>query len=122
MTDAEARKYVERTDAFIAAFRQLVNDVALEPVSSCEEEHRCALARIAATVDAVDYVTFVNLATLNEAMKGALLSVFRVYLLCVGCGPTLDFADAQALLAELQPAIDIGLKWMRHYGSGHAVL
>jgi hypothetical protein len=61
-------------------------------------------------VDAVDYVTYANLANINEAMRGGLLNVIEVYLLAVGAGPTLDYADAKAFLAEHQPLIDMALK------------
>ena len=30
--------------------------------------------------------------------------------MCVGAGPTLDFADAKAFLAGFQPMIDMALK------------
>jgi hypothetical protein len=30
--------------------------------------------------------------------------------MCVGAGPTLDFADATAFLATFQPAIDMALR------------
>ena len=39
------------------------------------------LRRIADTVDAVDYVTFCNLANVNEALRGTLLSVLEVKLI-----------------------------------------
>ena len=62
MTDEEARQQIERTDAFIAAFRELIASTAVDPASPCEASCRRGLERIAATVDAVDYVTFANLA------------------------------------------------------------
>jgi hypothetical protein len=62
MTDEEARQQVERTDAFIAAFRELIASTVVDPASPCEVSCRRGLDRIAATVDAVDYVTFCNLA------------------------------------------------------------
>jgi hypothetical protein len=39
-----------------------------------------------------------------------LLSVIDVHLLAVGGGPTLDFSDATAFLAEFQPMIDMALR------------
>jgi hypothetical protein len=51
-----------------------------------------------------------NLATINEAMRGGLLSVLEVHLMAVGGGPTLDFVDATAFLATFQPAIDLVLR------------
>ena len=50
-------------------------------------------------MDAVDYVVFANLANLNAAMCGGLMSVIEVHLMCVGGGPTLDFQDAAGFLA-----------------------
>jgi hypothetical protein len=107
MTDEEVRQQVERTDAFIAAFCKLIAStaVAVDPASPCEAACRSGLARIAATVDAVDYVTFCNLANVNAAMRGGLLDVLGVQLMCVGQGPTLDYADASAFLAELHQPI-----------------
>jgi hypothetical protein len=67
--------------------------------------HR-GLERIGATVDAVDYVTYANLANLNAAMRGTLLSLIEVRLMCVGAGPLLDFVDANAFLTGLRKVID----------------
>ena len=64
------------------------------------DAQRCGLRRIADTLDAVPFVTFCNLANINTAMRGGLLDVIEVHLMCVGAGPTLDFADAAALLAD----------------------
>jgi hypothetical protein len=49
----------------------------------------------------VDELTYANLANLNLVTQGTLLSSIEVQLMCVGAGPTLDFADASALLAKL---------------------
>ena len=106
MTDEEARQQVERADAFIDAFRELIASTAVDPASPCEAACRRGLARIADTVDAVDYVTYANLANLNAAMRGTLLSVIEVQLMCVGAGPLLDFVDANAFLAGLRQVID----------------
>ncbi len=105
MTDEEVRQQVERTDAFIAAFRELIASTAVDPASPCEVACHRGLERIAATVAAVDYVVFCNLANVNAAMRGGLLDVLEVKLLCVGQGPTLDYADASAFLAELHQPI-----------------
>ena len=43
------------------------------------------------------------------AMRGGLLDLIEVSLMCVGAGPTLDFADAAAFLAGFQPMIDKAL-------------
>ena len=50
-----------------------------------------------------------NLANINAAMHGGLLEVIEVRLMYVGAGPTLDFADATAFLAEFKPMIDMAL-------------
>jgi hypothetical protein len=102
MTDEEARQQIERIDAFIAAFRELIASTAVDPASPCEAARRRGLERIGATVDAVDYVTFANLANLNTALHGGLLDLIEVQLKCVGGGPTLDFQDAAEFLAVLQ--------------------
>ena len=110
MTDEEVRQQVERTDAFIAAFRELIASTVVDPTSPCEAACHRGLERIAATMDAVDYITYANLANLNAAMRAALLSVIEVRLMCVGAGPALDFADAEGFLAGFQPLIDMALK------------
>ena len=110
MTNEEVRQQVERTDAFIAEFREIISATVVDPASSCADHQRRGLERIANTVDAADYVTYANLANINAAMRGGLLEVIEVHLLAVGGGPTLDFADASAFLARLQPLIDMALK------------
>ena len=79
---------------------------AVDPTCPCEAACHRGLERIAATVD---YVTYANLANINEAMRGGLMSVIEVHLMCVGGGPTLDFQDAADFLAGFQPAIDAAL-------------
>ena len=59
---------------------------------------------------AVDYITYANLANINTVMRGGLMSLIEVKLMCVGGGPTLDFADASAFLAAFEPMIDMALK------------
>jgi hypothetical protein len=110
MTDEEVRQQVERTDAFIAAFRELIASTVVDPTSLCEAACHRGLERIGATVDAVDYITYANLANINEAMRGGLMSAIEVRLMCVGGGPTLDFQDAAEFLAGFQPAIDAALR------------
>ena len=115
MTDEEVRQQVERTDAFIAAFRELVASTVVDPASPCAAACRGGLERIGATLDAVDYAVFCNLANVNEAMRGLLLDALEVQLMCVGQGPTLDYADASAFLAELhQPIFDLWKKRHTH--------
>jgi hypothetical protein len=106
MTNIGIRQQVERTDLFIKQLRDAIDAVAVDPESLCADDQRRGLQRIGATLDAVPYVTMSNLANINVAMRGALLSVFEVHLMCVGAGPTLDYADARAFLAAFQPAIE----------------
>jgi hypothetical protein len=110
MTDEEVRQQVERTDRFIAEFRALIASTVVDPASSCEVACHRGLERIAATVDAVDYVTFANLANLNTSLRGGLLDLIEVQLKCVGGGPTLDFQDAADFLAEFSRMIDLARK------------
>jgi hypothetical protein len=61
---------------FVAAFRELIASTVVDPASSCEAAcHRAGLERIAATVGAVNYISFCNLANVNEAMRGVLLDL-----------------------------------------------
>ncbi len=106
MTDDEVAAQIARADNFIAAFRQMVATAVVDPASLCADEQRRGLARIAATIDAVEYVTWCNLANINAAMRGGLLEVIEVRLMCVGAGPTLDYADATAFLAGFDPVIE----------------
>jgi hypothetical protein len=113
--DEEARQQTERTDRFIAEFRELIASTVVDSASPGEAACRSGLERIAATVDAVAYVIFCDLANLNAAMRGILLDVLKVKLMCVGQGPTLDYADASAFLAELhQPIFDLWKKRHLH--------
>jgi hypothetical protein len=107
MTDAEVADQIERADCFIAQLREMIAATTVDPASLCADEHRCGLHRIAATLDAVPFVTMCNLANIDAAMGGGLLDVIEVNLMCVGAGPTLDYADATAFLAAYQPAIDM---------------
>jgi hypothetical protein len=109
MPDEEGQQQIPRTDAFIADFRELIASTVVDPASPCEAAFRRGLEPIGDTVDAVDYVTFANLANLNTALRGGLLDLIEVQLKCVGGGPTLDFQDAAEFLAGFQPAIDAAL-------------
>jgi hypothetical protein len=109
-TTQKVRQQIERTERFIADFRELIATTVVDPASPSKLPAIAGLERIAATVDAVDYVTYANLANINAAMRGGLLDMIEVRLMCVGGGPTLDFADASAFLAVLQPLIDMALK------------
>jgi len=114
MTAAELRQRVERTERFIEQLRDAIETTVVDPESLCADDRRAGLQRISATLDAVPYVTMCNLATINEAMRGGFLSVLEVYLMCVGGGPTLDYADATAFLGEFKPAIDMVLARRRN--------
>ena len=83
----------------------MIASTIVGPASPCAAETRSGLERIATTVDAVDYVTYANMANLNVVMRGTLRSLIEVRLMCVGAGPTLDYADASAFLAELHEPI-----------------
>jgi len=106
MKDAPVAAQIERADRFVADFREMVAATAVDPASLCADYQRRGLARIAATLDAVPFVTFCNLSNLNAAMRGGLLDLIEVHLLAVGGGPTLDFADAAEFLAGFEPLIE----------------
>jgi hypothetical protein len=61
----------------------MVTATFVDPASLCADYQRRGLARIAATIDAVPYVTFCNLANLNAAMRGGLLDLIEVHLRAV---------------------------------------
>jgi hypothetical protein len=109
LTDAEVADQIDRADRFIEQLRDAIAATVVNPDSPCADYKRRGLQRIAATLDAVPFVTMCNLANLNTAMRGGLLEVIEVHLMCVGAGPTLDFADATAFLAAFQPVIDMAL-------------
>ena len=110
-TDVEVEAQIARADCFIEQLREAVATTVVDSARACADDQRRGLQRIAASLDAVPYVTMCNLANLNAAMGGGLLKLIFVHLMCVGGGPTLDFADATAFLAEFQPMIDMGLAW-----------
>jgi hypothetical protein len=110
MTDDEVRQQVERADCFIEQLRDAITATAVDPAILCADAQRRGLQRIAATLDAVPYVTMCNLANLDAALLGGLLDLIEVRLMCVGAGPTLDYADATAFLAAFQPMIDMARK------------
>ena len=87
----------------------MIAATAVDPASACADAQRRGLQRIADTLDAVPYVTFCNLANLDTALRGGLLDLIEVRLMCVGGGPTLDYADATAFFAVFQPMIDMAL-------------
>jgi hypothetical protein len=103
MTDVEIREQIERTDRFIADFREVVAATAVDPAS---DAHRRGLRRIADTLDAVPFVMFCNLANIDAAMRGGLMEMIEVRLMCVGAGPKRDFADAMAFFAPFDALIE----------------
>ena len=90
MTDAEVADQIERADRFIADFREMIAATVVDPASACADYRRRGLRRIADTLDAVPYVTMCNLANLDAALRGGLLSMIEVQLMCVGAAPTLE--------------------------------
>ncbi len=88
----------------------------VEPRSACADEHRRRLERIARTLDAVPFVTMCNLANLDAAMRGGLLDLIEVRLMCVGGGPKLDYESATAFLAAVEPVIEQARRRMLQCG------
>jgi len=78
MTDAEVADQIDRADRFIADFREMVATTAVDPASQCADAQRSGLQRIAATLDAVPYVTMCNLSNINAAMRGGLMEVIEL--------------------------------------------
>ena len=109
MTHAQVAAQVERADRFIAEFREMIAATVVDPASACADAQRRGLQRIADTLDAVPYVTMCNLSNLNTALRGALMDLIEVRLMCVGGGPTLDLQDAAAFLAGFKLMIDMAL-------------
>jgi hypothetical protein len=105
MTDAEVREQVERAERFIEQLRDAISATVVDPASLCADYQRRGLERIASTLDAVPFVMWCNLANLDVAMGGGIMSVIEVQLRAVGGGPTLDFADAAAFLAPFERVI-----------------
>ena len=110
MTDAEVREQIERTDRFIEQLRDAIAEAIANPVTTIDQHDQC-LERIAATLEAVPFVTMCNLANLDAAWRnrmggGTFMSVIEVYLMGAGGGPTLDYADATAFLVEFERMIE----------------
>ncbi len=106
MTDDEVRQQVKRADCFIEQLRDAITATVVDPASACADDQRRGLERIADTLDAVPYVTMCNLSNLDAALRGGLLSMIEVQLMCVGGGPTLDYADAVSFLAVFERMIE----------------
>jgi hypothetical protein len=64
------------------------------------------LQRIAATLNAVPFVTMCNLANLDAALRGGLMQIIKMHSFAVGGGPALDYADATAFLAGFETIIE----------------
>ena len=47
-----------------------------------------------------------NLSNLNTALRGGVLNLIEVQLMCVGGGPTLDYESAAEFLAAFEPMIE----------------
>jgi hypothetical protein len=107
MTDAEVADQIERADRFIGQLREMIAETVVDPASLCADAQRRGLRRIADSLDAVPFVTMCNLSNLDAALRGGLLDLIEVRLMCVGGGPTLDYADAAAFLAGFEPTIDM---------------
>ncbi|MBR0694075.1 hypothetical protein [Bradyrhizobium lablabi] len=93
MTDDEVAAQIARADCFIERLRDAITTTVVNPGSLCADAQRRGLQRIAATLDAVPYVTMCNLANLNAAMRGGLLDVIKVGLLAVGGVTARDSQD-----------------------------
>ena len=106
MTDAEVAAQVERAGRFIAELRELIAATTTNSASLCADDHRRGLQRIAETLDAVPFVTCCSLANVNAAMRGMLLEMIEVHLMCLGAGPTLDCPNATAFLAGFETMIE----------------
>ena len=119
MTDAEITEIRIRADAFIEQVGVAISEAidALDPESPCTFEARRGLARISATLRDADYVLLVNLATLDLALKrrtgSSLISIIETHLRAVGAGPSLDFQNADAFLAQFAPMVDAALELKR---------
>jgi hypothetical protein len=78
MTDAEVADQIDRADRFIEQLRDAIAATVVDPDSPCADYKRRGLRRIAATLDAVPFVTVCNLANLNTAMRGGLMDLIEV--------------------------------------------
>jgi hypothetical protein len=116
MTDAEVAMMIESADAFRERLRDAIGEAvaAVDPQSACAEEAHAGLKRIASTLDQVELVTFASLSNLDVSMTKrigtGLMPMIELHLLAVGGGPTLDYADADAFLAQFERLIDLARK------------
>jgi len=70
MTNGEVPQQAERADYFIEQLRDAITATVVDPASLCAIALHRGLQRIAATLDAVPYVTMCNLANFNTAKRG----------------------------------------------------
>ena len=87
MADAEVADQIERADRFVADFR----------------ERDCATIRRTSTGIALDKL-------LDAALRGGVLDLIEVQLMCVGGGLTLDYESAAEFLAAFDPMIETARK------------
>ena len=106
MTDAEVADQIERADCFIAQVLAAITATVVDPASLCADAQSGGLQRTAATLDAVPFVTRCNLSNPDAALRGGLVDLIEVQLMCVGGGPTLDYADAASFLAAFETIIE----------------
>ena len=97
---------VDRVDGFRDALRDAVANTLADPKANCAEAQGRTLKRIAETLDAVPDVMLHNLAVIDEATGGQVMVAAKMYLLAVGSGRTVDYADAAAFLAEFNPLFE----------------
>jgi hypothetical protein len=105
--DDRIPEMIAKIDEFRETLRAAIVEVMGESEGSVyQAKSHAALTRIAETLDDVPDVTLFNIATLNEASRGSIMSLVKIHLLASGLGPTLDHENAVAFLAEFQPVID----------------
>ena len=84
MTDAEVADQIERADRFIEQLRDAIAATVVDPASACADDQRRGLQRIACDAGRGALRDVCNLANLNTAMRGGLLDLIEVRLMCVG--------------------------------------
>jgi hypothetical protein len=97
MSDDEVAAQIERADRFTSDLCELL---AATVITS--DAQRLVIDRIAGTLDAVPYVTWCNVANLNAALRGEVLSMIELRLRCVGGGPALDVENALEFFAPFE--------------------
>jgi hypothetical protein len=112
MTDNEVHRQVQRAEHFIEQLHAAITATAVDLSSPCADATRRGLQRIGETLDQVPFVTMCNLSNLDAALRGGLMDLIEVRLMCVGAGPTMDYADAVEFLAVFDPLIEKARKRM----------